>query len=199
MPVPDRLQTPRLVLRCYRPEDAPLLKAAIDESLARLRPWMPWARKEPTPVAVLAERLATFAASYAEGTEWMLGIFARDEDRLLGGTGLHRRGPDHVLEIGYWIRTGEEGRGYATEAVAALRAQARGVPGITHVRICCDPRNQRSAAVAERLGFTSLGVTACVDPEADPDRLDTLTYEWSLSESHTSTGERTVNLGPPPR
>ena len=183
MPVPDRFETPRLVLRRYRPGDAPLLKAAIDESLDRLVPWMPWARTEPTPVPELADRLATFAASYDSGAEWMVGIFERGEQRLLGGTGLHRRGPAHVLEIGYWLRTGEEGRGYATEAVAALRRMAAEVPGITHVRICCDPRNQRSAAVPARLGFTSLGVTACDDPEADADRRETLTYEWALSDT----------------
>jgi RimJ/RimL family protein N-acetyltransferase len=181
MPFPTRLQTPRLVLRCYRPEDAALLKSAIDESLDRLVPWMPWARDEPTPLPDLVARLATFAANFDSGTEWVIGIFDRAERRLLGGTGLHRRGPAHVLEIGYWIRTGEEGRGYVTEAVDALRRVAGEVPGITHLRICCDPRNRRSAAVPERLGFTPIGITPCDDSEADAGRRETLTYEWALS------------------
>lgn len=180
MPVPHRLETPRLILRRYRPEDAPLLKDAIDDSLDRLVPWMPWARTEPTPLPALAERLATFATSFDAGTEWMIGIFDPAEQRLLGGTGLHRRGPAHVLEIGYWLRTGEEGYGYATEAVEALRQVASKVPGITHLRICCDPRNHRSAGVPIRLGFTSLGTTPSDDPEGVPDRRETLTYEWAL-------------------
>ncbi|MCC6317316.1 MAG: GNAT family N-acetyltransferase [Gemmatimonadaceae bacterium] len=182
MPVPARLITRRLVLRRYRPEDAALLKPAIDESLDRLVPWMPWARHEPTPLAALAERLTTFGASFDAGTEWAMGIFDPVESRLLGGIGLHRRGPAHVLEIGYWIRTGEEGRGYVTEAVAALRQVAAAVPGISHVRICCDPRNRRSAAIPDRLGFTSLGITPRDDTEANADRRDTLTFEWTLTD-----------------
>ena len=178
MTVPPRIDTPRLVLRRYRPEDAPLLKEAIDQSLDRLQPWMPWARDEPTPLPQLAERLGMFAANYDTGIEWVLGIFDRDERRLLGGTGLHRRGPAHVLEIGYWIRTGAEGQGYVTEAVDAVRQVAHMVAGTTHVRICCDPRNRRSAAVPVRLGFTSLGVVP-----ADPadGRAETAIWEWPVA------------------
>jgi len=34
-----RIHTSRLVLRCWHPQDAPLLKAAIDTNLEHLRPW----------------------------------------------------------------------------------------------------------------------------------------------------------------
>lgn len=42
-----RIHTARLVIRCWNPADAPLLKAAVDASLDHLRPWMPWAENEP--------------------------------------------------------------------------------------------------------------------------------------------------------
>ena len=42
-----RIHTQRLVLRCWQPTDAPLLKAAIDANLEHLRPWLPWAQYEP--------------------------------------------------------------------------------------------------------------------------------------------------------
>ena len=48
--LPDRIDTERLVLRRWRPADAPLLKAAVDASLTHLRPWTPWAVAEPTPL-----------------------------------------------------------------------------------------------------------------------------------------------------
>jgi hypothetical protein len=35
-----RIHTKRLIIRCWRPKDAPLLKLAIDESLDHLRQWM---------------------------------------------------------------------------------------------------------------------------------------------------------------
>ena len=56
---PYRIVTERLVLRCYDPMDAPLLKAAIDGSLEHLRAWMPWAYNDPVPVSDMAERLRT--------------------------------------------------------------------------------------------------------------------------------------------
>lgn len=36
MTMPYRIETSRLVLRCYQPSDAPLLKAAIDAPPLRL-------------------------------------------------------------------------------------------------------------------------------------------------------------------
>ena len=37
-----RIETKRLVVRCYDPSDAPLLAESVTESLEHLRPWMPW-------------------------------------------------------------------------------------------------------------------------------------------------------------
>ncbi|MHC5024749.1 MAG: GNAT family N-acetyltransferase, partial [Planctomycetota bacterium] len=54
------IRTPRLCVRCWRPEDAPALKDALDSSLDSLRPWLPWAVDEPTSLVDLARRLAEF-------------------------------------------------------------------------------------------------------------------------------------------
>ena len=59
MPGPAyRVTTPRLVMRCWNPEDAPLLKAAQDASQAHLSEFMPWARVGPEDLRIpdLAER-----------------------------------------------------------------------------------------------------------------------------------------------
>ena len=186
MAFPSRIETPRLIVRRYQPEDAALLKAAIDQSLDRLQPWMPWAREEPTPLPELAARLATFADRFDAGLEWVVGIFDRQEQTLLGGAGLHRRGPEHVLEIGYWIRTGAEGHGYVSEAIEALRRVAGRVSGVTHLRICCDPQNERSAAIPQRLGFVSLGVAPNDGAEAEGDRDYTATWEWTIPKDDDS-------------
>jgi RimJ/RimL family protein N-acetyltransferase len=47
MSVAYRIETPRFVLRRWEPDDAPLLKHAVDSSIEHLLPWMPWARYEP--------------------------------------------------------------------------------------------------------------------------------------------------------
>ena len=42
-----RIETDRLIIRCYNPEDADLLAKSIWESLEHLKPWMPWVHSEP--------------------------------------------------------------------------------------------------------------------------------------------------------
>ena len=62
-----RITTDRLVIRCWDPADAALLKEAVDSSLEHLLPWMPWAAAEPTSVEQKADLLRTFAEQFARG------------------------------------------------------------------------------------------------------------------------------------
>src|SRR5215472_14709975 len=59
-PLPERIATPRLVLRRWQPSDAEYLKDAIDASLTELQAWMTWALDEPSPIDVLERRLQRF-------------------------------------------------------------------------------------------------------------------------------------------
>ncbi len=150
---PLRIQTPRLILRAWTPDDAPAAKVAIDRSLEHLRPWMPWAHDEPSALEALTARLLKFRTEFDAGVEWIYGIFAPDDRTVLGGTGLHARVGPRALEIGYWIDVGAVQQGYATEAAGALTTLALSWPEIAHVEIRCDPRNVPSAAVPARLGY----------------------------------------------
>ena len=149
-----RIHTPRLVLRCWSPSDAPLLKAALDESLEHLLPWMPWADQEPEPVEAKVARLRRFRGEFDLDRDYVYGILDRGETRVLGGTGLHTRVGKGALEIGYWIHADHINRGLATEAAGALTRVAFEVHGVDRVEIHNDPANMRSAAVPRKLGFT---------------------------------------------
>ncbi len=61
-----RIETERLVVRCYKPSDAQLLANSVTESLDHLKPWMPWAHDEPEPIEEKATRLKSCAA----GSTW---------------------------------------------------------------------------------------------------------------------------------
>jgi RimJ/RimL family protein N-acetyltransferase len=152
-PLPERIATPRLVLRCWQPSDAERLKDAIDASLAELQSWMVWALDEPSPIDVLERRLQGFRDDFRAGRDWIYGIFDRAETRVLGGTGLHARGSPDLLEIGYWIRTDATRLGYASEAAATLTDVAFEFAAVQRVEIRCDPNNRLSAAVPSRLGY----------------------------------------------
>jgi RimJ/RimL family protein N-acetyltransferase len=151
---PYRVETERLVLRCYEPEDAPLLKDAVDRSLEHLRPWMPWVPDEPEPLDDVYERLRSFRAQYDRDENWIMGVFAPDESRLLGGTGLHPGDGDESREIGYFVTADAIGNGYATELAAVLTRVAFAVEeAVDRVLIRVDPANERSNRVPAKLGF----------------------------------------------
>jgi RimJ/RimL family protein N-acetyltransferase len=149
----ERIESERLVMRCWRPEDAALLKDAIDSSLEQLRQWVSWALDEPSSVHTLAMRLAGMREQFVADHDWAYAVFESGESRLVGGAGLHPRGTTDHLEIGYWIRTDASGRGYATEVASALCRAAFAHTVVDRVEIHCDVENARSAAVARRLGF----------------------------------------------
>jgi len=154
---PYRVETERLVIRCYEPSDAPLLKDVVDSSIDHLSPWMPWVRFEPQTLAEKAELLRGFRGQFDRDENWIYGVFSRDESRQLGGSGLHPRGGPDSLEIGYFIRADSIGRGYATELTAALTRVGIELCGVTRIDLQIEPGNDRSLAIPRKLGFTHEG------------------------------------------
>jgi RimJ/RimL family protein N-acetyltransferase len=150
---PYRIETERLVIRCYDPEDAPLLKEAVDSSIDHLLPWMPWARFEPQTLDEKLQLLRGFRSDFDADEQYPYGVFELDESRQLGGAGLHRRGGEGSLEIGYFLRADATGRGLATEVAGVLARVAIEKSGVDRVDIQVDPANERSLLVPRRLGF----------------------------------------------
>ncbi|MFC1878961.1 GNAT family N-acetyltransferase [Chloroflexota bacterium] len=149
-----RIHTQRLVIRCWEPSDAPLLKTAIDESLEHLRPWMPWAHQKPQELQTKINRIRQWRASFDLDQDFVYGVFGEDEQQVLGGAGLHTRVGPKAREIGYWIHKDFTNQGLTTENSAALTRVAFEVDRLDRVEIHCDPANLSSAAVPRKLGFT---------------------------------------------
>jgi RimJ/RimL family protein N-acetyltransferase len=150
---PYRIVTERLVLRCWEPRDAPLLKDAVDSSIEQLLPWMPWAPDEPQTLEEKVELLRLFRGKFDLGEDFIYGIFTRDESQVAGGTGLHTRIGPEAFEIGYWIRASRAGEGLGTEATAALTRVAFELTDVERIEIRCDPANERSRAIPRKLGY----------------------------------------------
>lgn len=151
---PYRIETERLVIRCYEPRDAPLLKEATDASLDHLREFMPWSHQEPRPLEEKVELMKLFRAEFDLRQNFTFGIFAADESELLGSTGLHPRIGPRGLEIGYWVRASATRQGIATENAAALTRVGFEVCGADRIEIRVEPRNVASAGIPRKLGFT---------------------------------------------
>jgi len=157
-PPPYRIESDRLVIRCYEPRDAPLLKAAVDESIEHLLPWMPWARFEPQTVEEKVQLIRSFRGQFDLGQNYIYAVFDREETKQVGGSGLHPRANPGSLEIGYWIRAGEVGRGLATELTAVLTRVGFELCALDRVDIQVEPTNARSLAIPRKLGFTQEAV-----------------------------------------
>lgn len=190
---PGPLRTARLLLRCWSRDDAPLLKQAVDESLPELQQWMPWAATEPSPLDSFAERIEKFRRAFVEGRDWTYGVFDAGETRVLGGAGLHARSEPGRLEIGYWIRSSETGKGLATEAAAALVERAFRLHGVEAVEVRCDARNAASAAVPRRLGFRHAATLAETDKAPDGGPRETLV--WVLERPAAALARQAKNVG----
>jgi RimJ/RimL family protein N-acetyltransferase len=152
-----RIETKRLVIRCYNPDDAPLLAESVTESLEHLRPWMPWVYNEPEPIEEKVQRLKLFRGNFDLGQNFTYGIFNPEGTKLIGGTGLHTRLGENELEIGYWIHKDYINQGLVTESTAALVKVAFEMIHVHRLEIHCDPENFASAAIPRKLGFTHEG------------------------------------------
>jgi len=98
------------------------------------------------------------AAEWLLRDELVVGIFERASGRLLGGSGLMRNNwRIRSFEIGYWLRDAAVGHGYATETVQVLTRFAFDGLDANRVHLRVDPRNRRSRAIPERLGFVYEG------------------------------------------
>ena len=188
-----RIQTARLVIRCWQPADAALLKSAIDANLDHLRPWMPWAHDEPSPLPKVVERLRYFRSAFDRDDDYIYGIFDVDQTRVLGGTGLHPRVGDGAREIGYWMREDVTGRGLATEAAAALTRVGFEALELDRIEIRCGPENEASARVAEKLGYRHEATLQKRMRQPDDSLRDTMI--WSLfSEAYPDSPASGVEL-----
>lgn len=192
---PYRIETERLVLRCWEPRDAPLLKEAVDSSLEHLRPWMPWAHADPQPLEAKVELLRGFRGRFDLGQDFVYALLSRDEAEVAGGTGLHPRVGEGAVEIGYWLRASRVGQGLATESTAALTRVAIEVCGIDRVEIRVDPANETSLAIPRKLGFVQEGTLRrrLHGPDGAPLRRDAVVFAL-LREELADTPVATVRL-----
>lgn len=144
--LPDRLATARLALRAPGRGDIGAIAAlANDRAIHAMTAALPFPY-ERTHAETFVERLARTEA------EWAYGIALRDGP-LVGVIGLHTdRDP---WEIGYWIGQPFWGRGYASEAAAALVAAALEIVPALNAR--ARRENATSRAVLEKTGFRLVG------------------------------------------
>ena len=159
--VPESFETERLLLRPFTIADAPQLHEALVESIDQLRQnlwFLPWVAEQQTLQSAEA-RCRKAQGNFLLRLDLPYLAFERSSGRLVASAGLHRT--DWALpktEVGYWVRTSQNGKGYATEAVNALSSWALQGLGARRVELVTDELNLGSRAVALRCGFQLEGI-----------------------------------------
>jgi|SRR6478609_7176028 len=159
-PLPVAIETDRLILRPFAPDDAPALYEAVVQSRERVGKWLPWVPFYTDQSAADAF-IGRCRQHWHDATELPFAIFDRESGRFLGGIAVHAtrlggypiRWDWGIFETGYWLREGTEGKGYMREAVRAIVRLVFQHFNANKLALRCDSRNDASRHVAESIGF----------------------------------------------
>ncbi|QSF46037.1 GNAT family N-acetyltransferase [Paenibacillus tianjinensis] len=174
--IPESFETERLLIRAARWGDGAEMNEAIAESLNELKPWMIFAQSLQTP-----EETEQYAREsrlkYLDRSNMHMNIYNKADGTFIGCSGLHHIDWDvRAFELGYWIRSSCAGKGYMTEAVNAITEFTIRELEANRIEIRCSGRNTKSAAVAERTGYTLDGILRCNTRGFDGELHDTKVY-----------------------
>lgn len=180
--IPDSFESERLLIRVPKPGDGAVLQEGYLESMDRLKPWFPWAQNESS-----VEEREIFCrekyASFIKKEDMTLMLFLKDENKFIGGSGLHVQNWDvPSFEIGYWVRTGYEGKGYILEAVKRITEFGFSTLKANRIFIRCDIANLRSQSVAKRAGYTYEGTFRNIEHRHDNGVLTDMMYYAMTSD-----------------
>jgi len=161
MPLLAAELAPGVELGPLEPWQAEEFAAHLDRAREHIRPWV-GPSFVTTDVDCARATLTRYADATARDGARILGIRddARpDGQRLVGGVMLVEFSPAAgTCELGCWLEPSAEGRGFVTAACRRLLAWVFEERGLHRAEWRCRADNDRSAAVARRLGMTLDGV-----------------------------------------
>lgn len=149
------LESPRLKLRPLSPPDAAGLLAVFgDPEVVRYYD-LPLFRSNEDGLALVEESLEGFRTG--ESMRWAI-TEASNPAGLLGTVSLHGIHPRHrYAEVGFAVRRDRWGEGLAPEALELLAEASFASLALNRLEAFVDPRNQASASVLRRVGFSYEG------------------------------------------
>jgi [ribosomal protein S5]-alanine N-acetyltransferase len=171
---PVELEGRRVRLRAFRAADVDrIVEACSDPVTTDWLGSLPRPYGRPNALAYL-EAIGEMAAQGA-GVAWCLADPV--DDRCLGSISLDGlNGYAHRGEIGYWAHPEARGRGVVTEAVRLVTQHAQSSGLATSLMIRCARGNTASRRVAERAGYSKIGIQPRSEPLGDGELVDLVLY-----------------------
>jgi RimJ/RimL family protein N-acetyltransferase len=141
-----------MLLRGFTPADLDDLHAMFGrDDVSRYLMWEPMSREQ---VATLLERRIAQVRIDKEGEGFGFALEERASGRFVGEVVLRWLSEESRQgEIGWSLHPEAQGKGYATEAAGALLRLGFEDMGLHRIVAECDPRNDGSIRVMQRLGM----------------------------------------------
>ena len=157
-----RLVTKHLLLRPPRTGDVTEIRRLLRANHEHLKPWNPAPPpgEDPSSITEVSNTVLRQRRDWKRGRGFVLMLAERTEpNTFIGKIALSgiMRGAMFGAYLGYWMAKDFQGRGLATEGIAAALDFAFGPAGLHRVQAAIMPRNERSLRVIERLGFRREG------------------------------------------
>jgi len=149
MTTPFRIETGRLAIRPWEPEDVPVFRGMVtDPGMMRYISFgKPWSE----------ERIEEFFGRqrrHLANRGFCLGALTdRETGQVVGLSGLQPLGTTADVEIGWWVLPELQGRGLGTEAGTGGLPYAWDTLGLRRVTAVAFPENRPSIRIMEKLGM----------------------------------------------
>lgn len=172
-----------VLLRVFEPTDAQAVFAACQDAGTARFVTIPQPYTTEHAEAFVARRRADWEGD----DERSFAITDARFGELLGAIARHQR-DDHRVEFGYWLTPAARGRGFATRALRLILDWSLCDPALLRFELFVHPDNQRSAAVAERVGFTREGVRRAWDLDREGRPEDAIFYVFIRGDRRDEPG-----------
>jgi len=157
-PEDTQLSNGTILIRPHRMEDARPNFEAILESVDELMPWMAWCHAD-LAFSEIEHWVESRPGTWLNDTDYDFAVIDLQQGMLIGTCGLVRHDPlNRRAELGYWIRTSQTRKGYATQASKLALKFAFDVLQLNRIEIIIDTMNTNSQKVAEKLGAKKEGL-----------------------------------------
>lgn len=144
-------------LKLIEPRHAREVLKIINSNRDHLRRWLPWA-DNLCSVADVEKIIAVWRQQCAQNRGFQAGIW--HEGQFCGMVGhLNVDWVSRWMILCYWLDITRQGRGIMTACCRAMIGHAFNEWNLHRVTIECATENERSCAVAKRLGFKLEGIT----------------------------------------
>ncbi|NOI57728.1 ribosomal protein S5-alanine N-acetyltransferase [Vibrio coralliilyticus] len=163
----ERLSTPQqvfeqdgdIILRTAEPTDGQLISGYFIANRAHLKQWEPRREDAFFSESGWTQRLIKLNELHRMGLGYYLIIIDSESGEMLGTVSFSNisRFPFHACNLGYSLGENAQGRGVMTRALKMAVNYMFSIQNIHRIMAGYMPRNQRSEAVLNRLGFKREG------------------------------------------